>query len=243
MHKYSLLIIFSFLGYANQTFATISDIDYTRAQQILSFIDKGKSDDRPFTLKLSIKDLSSGKEQAFQLKDDGNSNTVLEFLDKRQRGQKILSTENDVWFFSKRTRRAIKIPPIQRLFGDANIGDISRLRFATDYKPIAYYQHNDAIQLKLTSKNMASTYHQVNLWVNPKSYLPIKANFYSVAGKHIKSATFIDVAIVDDTPVINHWELTTPNKNNKTTQVISTNFSFIDVSPVEFTKAYLELNK
>lgn len=244
MHKLlftTLLLATSAISVHANELSSVSELKL--ANKILHFLDKGKANGKPFELTMSIENLKSNKRQTFKMKDDGESNTVLEFLDKRQRGQKILSTENDIWFFSKRTRRAIKIPPIQRLFGDASIGDISRLRYSLDYVPIGLSKENDLIKLSLKSNSPASTYHSVELWVKETTHLPHKAKLYAASGKLLKSALFIDVELIDDTPVINRWQLSTAQDANKITQVTSANFNYIKANAIEFTKSYLELNK
>jgi len=215
----------------------------TLANKILVFLDKGKAEGKPFTLTMSVKDLSTGKHQKYKMKDDGNTKTILEFLNKRQRGQKILSTEKDIWFFSKRTRRAIRIPPIQKLFGDASIGDISRLKYSVDYSPVALTHENTLIKLELISTKPASTYHKIELWVTQQNYLPQKANLYATSGKQLKSARFTDVELINDIPVVNQWELFTADNEQKVTQITSADFTYIDAPSVEFTKSYLEMNK
>ncbi|WP_448548279.1 outer membrane lipoprotein-sorting protein [Thalassotalea fusca] len=237
-------IILSFSFFANATTDEVmTDANKQLANKILNFLDKGKAEGTPFQLLMSVDDLTSGTSQQYRMKDDGNTRTVLEFLDKRQRGQKILSTENDIWFFSTRTRRAIKIPPIQKLFGDASIGDVSRLRYTLDYEPIALIHDKDTIKLTLNSKQASATYHQIELWVSGSEFLPKKANLFAASGKMLKTVNFVDVEIVEGTPVVNRWQLSKPGQASKITQVTSSEFAYIKASDIEFTKSYLELKK
>jgi hypothetical protein len=54
-------------------------------------------------------------------------------LDGDTRGQKYLSTKNEYWLYAPRTKRAIRLTPLQAVRGQASIGDLSRLQFGADY--------------------------------------------------------------------------------------------------------------
>jgi len=218
-----------------------SEQQMSLAQQILAFIDSGKTAEKPFELRLTVSNSGTGKAISYKMKDDGKTNTILEFLDKRQRGQKVLSTKDDIWFFAKRTRRAIKIPPIQRLYGDASVGDISRLRFAVDYQAVGLSDHQEGLQLELLSNSRASTYQRILLWVDHKQHLPVKAHLFAASGKHIKTLEFIQTDLVDGVPILRSWEIFDPSRADKRTRVETFDFKYISASPIEFTKSYLEL--
>ena len=211
------------------------------ARQILAFIDSGKTAEKPFELRLTVSNSGTDNTISYKMKDDGKTNTILEFLDKRQRGQKILSTKDDIWFFARRTRRAIKIPPVQRLYGNASVGDISRLRFAVDYRAVGLSHHRDGLQLELLGNSRASTYQRILLWVDRQQHLPLKAHLFAASGKHIKTLKFIQTDLVDGVPILRSWEIFDPLRKDKKTRVETFDFKHISVSPIEFTKSYLEL--
>ncbi len=212
-----------------------------KAQSIIDYIDKGRSADSPFEIILKVTKESDRSAFSYRLVDNGKDRSVLYFLDKRQQGQKVLATDKETWFFSNRTRRAIKIPAAQKLFGDASIGDIARLRFSVDYVPTAVSAEGEELILSLTSKHPAATYQTVKLKVGKTDRLPLEAQFYAASGKHLKTAIFTVVSIEDDTPVINEWKLFTPGREKSATLVQASDFALVSLPAIAFTKPYLSL--
>lgn len=224
---------------ANTTSQTSASL--SQAQRILEYIDQGRAAKSPFQVKLKIIKQTDQTSFSYRLVDDGKSRSVLYFLDKHQRGQKVLATEDETWFFSNRTRRAIKIPAVQTLFGDASIGDIARIRFSADYAPTSLEQDAELTTLSLSSKHPAATYQAVVLTLNRANNLPQQAKFFAASGKHLKTADFTEVSIEQGIPVIHEWKLYSPDNMHSATIVQSSDFEEVSVPAVAFTKPYLEL--
>ncbi|MDP4535117.1 outer membrane lipoprotein-sorting protein [Alkalimonas collagenimarina] len=218
-----------------------AEVALSKAQQIIAYIDKGRAADSPFEVRLDVTRTSEQKSFSYRLVDDGKSRSILYFLDKDQRGQKVLATEDETWFFSNRTRRAIKIPAAQTLFGDASIGDIARIRFAADYTPISLAQDGEHYILSLNSTHPAATYQRVIMTVRRADSLPLQAEFFAASGRHMKTARFTRVSVEQDIPVFHEWELFTPGNEQSVTIVRSSHFQEISIPAVAFTKSYLEL--
>jgi len=210
--------------------------------EILEYLDYS-NDKYSIQMLISILKKSDLTEQNFELKDNGDSKTVLSFLDKRQKGQKILTTNKGMWFISNKTRRAIRIPAIQKLFGDASVGDVSRLSYSRDYSLVdSEFESNSVLYLKLKSKSLAATYHLVDLYVDRLTYFPVRANFYAASGKHLKSVNYVEVGLYHDKPFPTHWRITTVG-TGKSTEIKINQINEIETHPREFTKKYLQLVK
>lgn len=218
-------------------------VDLELANTIVKKLDQGKESGQSFELMLTINPGQDKAVQRFHLKDDGKTNTVLTFLDKQHRGQRILSTADQIWFFSSRTRRAIKVPASQRLYGDASIGDISRLRYAQDYRASQISADADSYRLELTSIQAAATYQKILLWVDKTSWHPQQAHLFVASGKHLKTAVFTQVSEDNGVIFVQGLSLFAPDKPDKVTTVLSADFKLISTTDAEFTRSYLEMNR
>lgn len=79
-------------------------------------------------LTLTVRRSDRVSQRRYRVLDSGAGETIVEFLDPLERGRKILATAGELWFLSPRTHRAVRIPPAQRVFGDASYGDVARPR-------------------------------------------------------------------------------------------------------------------
>lgn len=131
----------------------------------------------------------------FQLLDDGNGRVLVQPLDPIDRGQQILSTDTEMWFMGSGSRRAVKIPPIQRAFGEASLGDVARLDFGRDYRiaDIAAGSGDlaQAVQVRLEARSPAATYGRVVLWLRQSDLEPLQAHYFLASGKHGKTGLFL----------------------------------------------------
>jgi hypothetical protein len=164
---------------------------------------------------------SNGDERRFRVLDDGEQSSLVEFLDPLQRGTRILATATDLWFYAPRTRRAIKIPPLQRLFGEASYGDIAKLRLASDYHPeIAPVEVGGGLlKLVLAASSPGATYSRVALFVNASTLTPVKADYFVASGKHFRSAEFPEAKVYRGRLQNDRWRLLNPDRSDEYTDV------------------------
>jgi len=126
----------------------------------------------------------------------GDSGSLVLAQDGDQRGQKYLYTPGGYWLYAPRTRRPLRLTPLQTLRGQASIGDVSRLNFGADYDaalaspPSANVAGRDCVALALTAKSPAATYATIMLYVATGTGLPVQADMMSAAGRKLKSLQF-----------------------------------------------------
>lgn len=113
-----------------------------------------------------------------------------------EQGKSILLQGDGLWIYLPRLKRPTRISAGQRLLGDVAIGDMARLSFRHDYNASLLgseiAQGQQAYVLDLTAKSEDSTYRRVKYWVAVAGYRPIKAEFYAVSGRIIKTGYFQD---------------------------------------------------
>jgi hypothetical protein len=125
-----------------------------------------------------------------------NAGTLVLAEDGDQRGQKYLYTENGYWLYAPRTRRPMRLTPLQTLRGQASIGDVSRLNLSEDYTAAlaapktAQAGGVDCWVLNLTAKSAEATYAAIRLFVSQADQVPVQAELMAASGRKLKTLQF-----------------------------------------------------
>lgn len=128
-----------------------------------------------------------------------NRESLVVFKSAVEAGQKMLMVEDNYWLLMPKSRRPIRITPMQKLLGEASVGDISTLTWSEDYQGEWVQQQTvtlpsgeqiDTHQLKLTAKTKGASYQAIDLWLAKQNDFPIKADLYLRSGKMAKQAWF-----------------------------------------------------
>ncbi|ROV59003.1 outer membrane lipoprotein-sorting protein [Vibrio ponticus] len=126
--------------------------------------------------------------------------SLVVFKSAVEAGQKMLMLQDNFWLQMPKSRRPIRITPMQKLLGEASVGDISSLTWSQDYvgtwvKDIQVTDENGLSypthQLELEAKTGSASYQKIVLWLEEGSGFPIKADLYLRSGKLAKQAFFI----------------------------------------------------
>ncbi len=120
--------------------------------------------------------------------------SLVVFKAASEAGQKMLMLEDNYWLLMPNSRRPIRITPMQKLLGEASVGDVSTLTWSEDYEGTIVGPDSldgaSVIKLELQAKTRGASYHGIHLWVDAESYFPRKAELYLKSGKLAKVATF-----------------------------------------------------
>jgi outer membrane lipoprotein-sorting protein len=123
----------------------------------------------------------------------------------------MLMLGDDMWIYLPDASRPVRITPLERLFGDATAGDVSRTHYATDYTPVFLRADkvgsDNCYVLELTAKRKGATYQRILYWVRVEDARPVRAEFYLTSGKHLKSATFDEYMLVGGSTVLRRMTL------------------------------------
>jgi len=112
----------------------------------------------------------------------------------RFKGSKLLQVARSMWLTRPGLSKPIPISPRQRMSGQASNVDIAATNYAGDYD--AQLDGNEMLDgeachiLALTAKHKRTTYDRIRYWVSVKRSVGLKAEFYSVSGKLLKTAHF-----------------------------------------------------
>ncbi|MCW8876455.1 MAG: outer membrane lipoprotein-sorting protein [Kangiellaceae bacterium] len=138
------------------------------------------------------------KTQVYEVFTKPGKGSLAVFKSASQAGQKVLMQDEKFWIFMPKTRRPIRISPMQKLLGDAAVGDLTTLSWSESYsaefvesKVEREAKESDEIELRLTAKIKGVSYQKIDLVVNSETNFPIRAKFYLKSGKLAKVANFI----------------------------------------------------
>ncbi len=124
-----------------------------------------------------------------------DESSVAETLEPvRFKGSRLLQVERNMWLTKPGLSKPIPISPRQRMSGQASNGDIAATNYAKDYDAqmagMETLDGENCYVLDLTAKHKRATYDKVRYWVSVKHVVGMKAEFYSVSGKLLKTARF-----------------------------------------------------
>lgn len=116
--------------------------------------------------------------------------SLVVFQSPADAGQKVLMKGNNFWMFMPKSRRPIRITPMQKLLGDAALGDIATLSWSKQYQVTAQQQTDSTRHFTLEAKADAASYQKIELTLNSPDSFPISADLYLRSGMLAKTATF-----------------------------------------------------
>ena len=99
------------------------------------------------------------------------------------------------WLVMPKSRRPIRITPMQKLLGEASTGDVATMTWSEYYKGeilSGSVEKNgiDSIHLNLISQSKAATYARIELWLDKNDYAPVSADLFVKSGKLAKQANY-----------------------------------------------------
>jgi len=170
----------------------------TSAAEILKRVDDARAPEGEFSFLVRIKDFDGSKllrTNVYKVFCKGDQYALIETeAPTRLKGRKILLRGEDLWLYLPSVKRPTRISLQQRLTGEVANGDIARTRFFDDY--VAKISGTETLDgkpqlvLVLAAKNDSVTYRKVQLWVDPNTFQPSKADFYAISGKLLKSSLY-----------------------------------------------------
>ncbi|HAN29624.1 MAG TPA: outer membrane lipoprotein-sorting protein [Haliea salexigens] len=137
----------------------------------------------------------AGDVREYKVMSRGNENTiVLTESPASERGQALLMRGRDLWIFMPTVSQPVRLSLSQRLTGQVANGDLARANFAGDYTAeltgTEQVDGEEAWVLDLTAAGRGVTYAKVRYWVAVADDRPIKAEFYAVSGRLLKTSRY-----------------------------------------------------
>ncbi len=178
-----------------------------------------------FEASVRIIPVTEGREQeagTYIIRGANHNQVLVEATSVEQRGQKFLTTDGGLFFYAPRTRRAIRLTPLQTLRGKASIGDLARISFAHDYRasltevPPGACPDTTCSALELVSISDTATYTRIVLVVarRHEQFVPLQARLHVASGKLLKVARF-DPASGGLPPTTHYTDPQTPGEETR----------------------------
>jgi len=163
------------------------------ADDLLQEIDQYRNPSDAYSMSVKIVSSHEKEESSFLVYLKGNNKTLIKVLGpKKNLGRNMLMIGENMWVYVPNIRRSVRISLNQKLTGEAANGDISRMRWAGDYSHKVEKKDAKQWQLMLAATKEGLTYSKIRVWVAAKDKRPLKAEFLTLSGKIIKTATYED---------------------------------------------------
>lgn len=151
-----------------------------------------------FQVDVSIASTAPGKDnetRKYRILSRGNENTIVITTEPAaDKGQILLMKKRDLWVFLPDISQPVRLSLSQRLTGEVANGDLARANFGGDYNPKLV--RTESIEgdvynvLELAAADRGVTYHRVLYWVRKSDARPLKAEFYSLSDRLLKTCHY-----------------------------------------------------
>ena len=102
--------------------------------------------------------------------------------------------DNNMWMYFPKSRQPIRISPAQQLLGNVSNADVARVVYNIDYKAESVEEETSGtdklLRLFLKAKTEGAAYGSIKLWLHKDSYKLNKAEFYTLAGRLLKTTYY-----------------------------------------------------
>lgn len=174
---------------ATHTFATPS------AYEILKKADESRGNIQGISWEVVVESVEAQRTtdtMVYNIKARGFDISGLSLEPPKYKGNKLLMTNNNMWFYKPGLSKPIPIAQRQKLLGNAAYGDIASTNYAEDYEatflPEEAVDGEECYVFDLKSKNDKTTYDRIKYWISKKRLVGVKAEYYTVSGKKFKFA-------------------------------------------------------
>jgi len=159
-------------------------------ETILKKADEVRNPGDSFRMKVQVE--TEGQDTAlFSVATKGKDKTQIRTLKpKRDRGRNLLMLEENMWVYIPNLKRSVRISLNQKLSGQAANGDISRMRWAGDYKATVESENKKQWVLLLEATKKGLTYEKIRATIQKGNFRPLSAEYLTKNGKMLKKATF-----------------------------------------------------
>lgn len=178
--------------------STAQEADDAQARTMVQKADEIRFPKDAFQVDVRVESTAGGQAQdarAYRVLSKGNENTIIQTLEPAtERGQNLLMKGRELWVFMPSVSQPVRLSLSQRLTGMVANGDLARISFTGDYQPKIVGTEKiggrDHHVLELTAAERGVTYPRILYWVRDADNFPVKAEFYSLSGKLLKTCRF-----------------------------------------------------
>jgi len=216
-------------------------------QDILEKIDQNRAPANTFTFHVKVSSFKDKTSSITELKvrvKDAKKSLVLYTAPIANKGRVLLMVEDNLWIYIPGTRNPIRISPQQQLMGQVSNADVARVVYSLDYHVDSLSKEqldkNDTLKLTLVAKTKGAAYKSITLWVTADLLTPIKAEFYAISGRHLKTAYYKNYKFILGKMRPMLLEIHDQVQKDSVTILEYTNYSLESTPDIYFQKSYME---
>nr|VFK16224.1 MAG: hypothetical protein BECKLPF1236A_GA0070988_101412 [Candidatus Kentron sp. LPFa]VFK31587.1 MAG: hypothetical protein BECKLPF1236C_GA0070990_101432 [Candidatus Kentron sp. LPFa] len=215
-------------------------------QAILDEVDaiRAPGDDFGFSLQVvHTRPHKDDLDYEFDVRVKGRTKSLVKYTAPlTAKGKLLLMLEENMWIYIPGTRRAIRISPQQQLLGQVSNADVARVVYSIDYQAKAMvsetYQNTDVHRVTLKARHK-SPYERIELFAARADCRPLKAAFYALSGRLIKTIFYGDYQDVAGKSRPMRLEVEDAIKKGERTVMRYNNLGVVDTPDSWFQKNYL----
>jgi len=133
-------------------------------------------------------------ERTLRVKAKGHNFIASVLSPPNVKGQRLLMIDHSMWFIKPETTRPVPISPKQKLMGGAAIGDIAATDYADGSEAFSLPEESvggeTCYVFDLKASHKKSTYDRIKYWISKERGVAVKAQFFTVSNKMLKTATY-----------------------------------------------------
>jgi outer membrane lipoprotein-sorting protein len=143
---------------------------------------------RMITVRQSRKPL----DYSYQIFSKDNKTALMEIMSPaREKGKKILMTEDNLWMYIPDVSRPIRLARKQSFMGSTfSNEDLMSSKMSDDYDPEVMDEKDNQYLLKLSARRADVAYASIDIWIDKDNLVPVMATYYGLSGKAIKRMEF-----------------------------------------------------
>lgn len=207
-------------GYENQGFSfEMTNISYRRVRRGGEM----KTESRENSLNVSVL---------------GEQSLVKFLTPARDKGRLILKTGRNMWLYIPGTSKTLRVTPAQRLIGEASNGDVTGTNFGAEYTAelsnLSLEKDTPTVEVTLSANSRSVTYSRIVFQINLTDLLPIQSEYYSISGKLLKRADYVEFKQFDQQLKIHKMRLSDPVTADRVTWLKFDKYQLEAINPAIF---------
>lgn len=168
------------------------------ADAILKQVDAFRLPDTAAQVDTRVQTFKAGrqdKEKRYQVLTRPGGKALVLFRSPGETGQKVLMAGDDFWMVLPGSVRPIRITPLQKLLGEAAIGDVATMRWSGDFSADTVRETEvgglPCLELELRALRPALSYQRIVLQVTRRDFQPVHADLFAASNRKLKQVRFV----------------------------------------------------
>jgi len=147
-----------------------------------------------WTVSASSEEGDEGRSMVLRVVNQGGQVFAEVLAPEGSRGVKYIVESGRMWYYRPGLSRPISVSKRRRVTGNAAVGDIASISFLLDYSAAEVSEEllgeRPCWVFELRPNSNRAAYARVRYWVSQSDRLGLRADFYSLSGKKLRTAAW-----------------------------------------------------